>query len=586
MQLFSRTLEKSASEWKKVRSPIIALLILAPIVGTAFLSFHYGLEVPRTDSWDVIPALLQKQSAGQLSFWDFWAQHNEQRILFPRLVMYGLAQISGWNFKVGIGFNLILLTLVFVVLWRLLQTTLEEELRFWLPWLLVTFSWITFTTVPWQNLIWEISGTLFFMNVLAGTVSFWSLARWPGQLKGTCFAALAATVSMYSLGNGVLVWAVGLGMLLLARRRRLNQVLCWFVCAAATTAAYFYGFVSPTHQVGARQLTGEPLSLAQYASTLLGAPWQHSLSIEAWVGLLGAALFMGYTAWALRKGGTVLEKLLPWLAIGWFVLINPILTGISRASFGVRHAFAPRYVSITNLFWIAFVVTSFTVISYYIKVKEDNGQAARSLYALGSILAIMLTLGYADAYEDGIKIMRQESREVSKHNLCVFSGCYYEQCGGVLNIGPEKFKDRTELLRRLKMGPFRDSVSPGDLDFSPETPKPHPGKVEVVSWRRTSSSGEPTLFIKGWVLDTISDKPVRKVLVLSEGKLVGLVPLVRLPTETTKDRKDPGQARSAWQVCAWPSHQRGEAPALRAYALLDKDNRAIKLQGDFLVPKE
>jgi hypothetical protein len=237
------------------------------------------------------------------------------------------------------------------------------------------------------------------------------------------------------------------------------------------------------------------------------------------------------------------------------------------------------------MFWISFVVTTFTVLSYHIKLKEDNAKAARSLYALGSILAILFTLGYADAYEDGIKIMRQESREVSKHNLCVFSGCYYEQCGGVLNIGPEKFKARTELLRQLKMGPFRDSVSVGELDFSPETPKPPPGEVEVVSWRRTGSSAEPTLLIKGWVLNSISDKPVRKVLILSEGKLVGLAPLFSLPSVTSEDRKDPGQTRSAWQVCAWPPRQRGEAPTLRAYALLDKDNRAIKLQGDFFVPK-
>ena len=38
-------------------------------------------------------------AAGTLCFADFFAQHNEHRILFPRLIFFGLGRLTHWNIR-------------------------------------------------------------------------------------------------------------------------------------------------------------------------------------------------------------------------------------------------------------------------------------------------------------------------------------------------------------------------------------------------------------------------------------------------------------------------------------------------------
>jgi hypothetical protein len=581
-----RSLSIHKELWTKLRRTLVLILIVVPMLSTTFLSMKYGLEVPRSDSWDVLPILLQRQAAGKLSFHDFWTQHNEQRTVFPKLAMYTVARLSRWNFKVHIGFNLVLAGLVLLVLWKLLSITVKEDLRGLMPWLVVVCSWSTFSTVPWENLIWEISGTLFFMSSLAVTFSIWSLARWPWQWKGTVAAALGATVAMYSLGNGILLWVVGFGMLIVARPPRLAHLGLWIAWAGAATGAFFHKFAMPGHHPGLFAFLRHPGTFSQYVSTFMGAPWQHSLSVEAWVGFMGVAFFLGYTVWAWGRGGQVFQKLLPWLAIGWFVLLNALLTGLSRLNFGISHAFGPRYITTTNLFWFSFVILTFFILSYYIKANKNEPIVVKSLYLVGSAFFIIFTLGYADAYDDGIKILRQESQEVSSIYPCVFSGCFSVHCGNVLNIGPGKFQDRIEVLRRLQVGPFRTVVSTRDLKIVPAPNDSPAGQLESASWWRFSPVGEATLMIRGWTNNRINDEPVRRVVVVSNDRLIGHVPVVTNASDATTGQESHGVKTSPWKVCV-PQHSLGgKESTIKAYALKGQNKKAVKLQGDQVVPKE
>jgi hypothetical protein len=38
-------------------------------------------------------------AAGTLGFADFFAQHNQHRILFPRLIFFGLGRLTHWNIR-------------------------------------------------------------------------------------------------------------------------------------------------------------------------------------------------------------------------------------------------------------------------------------------------------------------------------------------------------------------------------------------------------------------------------------------------------------------------------------------------------
>src|SRR5881392_719350 len=75
------------------------LLIAAPPLLIGFLIFRDGVDTPFWDQWDGTAPLFEKMAAGTLGFADFFAQHNEHRIFFPRLISFGLGWLTHWNVR-------------------------------------------------------------------------------------------------------------------------------------------------------------------------------------------------------------------------------------------------------------------------------------------------------------------------------------------------------------------------------------------------------------------------------------------------------------------------------------------------------
>src|SRR5436190_1531208 len=72
------------------RRAILVLLLLCPVISTLVYIARYGVNVPFLDDWLFIE-FMQKYMTQGITLHDLFAQHNEARILFPRLVMLGLA---------------------------------------------------------------------------------------------------------------------------------------------------------------------------------------------------------------------------------------------------------------------------------------------------------------------------------------------------------------------------------------------------------------------------------------------------------------------------------------------------------------
>src|SRR5882724_12820993 len=70
---------------KRSRTLAELLPIAAPPLLIGLLIFRNGVDTPFGDEWDGTAPLFEKMAAGTLGFADFFAQHNQHRILFPRL---------------------------------------------------------------------------------------------------------------------------------------------------------------------------------------------------------------------------------------------------------------------------------------------------------------------------------------------------------------------------------------------------------------------------------------------------------------------------------------------------------------------
>src|SRR5690242_3925372 len=94
-------------------SPFILALI--PPLYLMTIVVTQTVDVPFADHWALVP-LLAHAYQRTLSFQDLWAQHNEHRLLFPRLLMLGLAFLSRWNTQDEMLANIGLATAIFSLL--------------------------------------------------------------------------------------------------------------------------------------------------------------------------------------------------------------------------------------------------------------------------------------------------------------------------------------------------------------------------------------------------------------------------------------------------------------------------------------
>jgi hypothetical protein len=100
-----------------------ALPALVPL----WMVLHYGTDMPYWDQWfPDIAGIYIKAAQHTLRFSDFAAQHNEHRILIPRLIYFGLNRLTHWNTIVEMlaGWGVVVLTSLSLL--RLIRLTHGE----------------------------------------------------------------------------------------------------------------------------------------------------------------------------------------------------------------------------------------------------------------------------------------------------------------------------------------------------------------------------------------------------------------------------------------------------------------------------
>src|SRR5690349_3177465 len=68
----------------------------APAAATLELILRYGVDLPFYDQWVAEAPLFAKIWRHRASVADFWAQHNEHRMVFPKIVFVALAWATHW----------------------------------------------------------------------------------------------------------------------------------------------------------------------------------------------------------------------------------------------------------------------------------------------------------------------------------------------------------------------------------------------------------------------------------------------------------------------------------------------------------
>lgn len=101
----SRVVDVLVRLWR-LAGLVAALVVGVELVALLWLIWGRAFQAPFSDEWAMIP-LLREADRGTLSLANFWAFHNEHRIVIPRLTTFATLSLTDWDRRLMLTFNLV-----------------------------------------------------------------------------------------------------------------------------------------------------------------------------------------------------------------------------------------------------------------------------------------------------------------------------------------------------------------------------------------------------------------------------------------------------------------------------------------------
>jgi hypothetical protein len=282
-------------------------------------------------------------------------QHNEHRILFPRLLTLADYKIEGainWRTLVMIGNLLWVGNLWFF--WKGFKS-------FNLPgWMFIAVPFLFLQPQYTDNVIWAIS------ILQQSVIIFWfSLLTYLCSRNRFSWALLVAVIATFTHGNGIFSFLIGIILAMVDRRWRTAAI--WAGVWIVVGLIYFWGYEKGQSADFGRSLS-DPLRLIMSFFGFFGAVTTIRMRNVGYAVLLGAILVTILAIYLLPKlrpvlkSGdhlTVFDKML--LGNVLFLGITGALVCVSRSWGGIESVLAPRYLHYSPyvICWVYIVLLSF-----------------------------------------------------------------------------------------------------------------------------------------------------------------------------------------------------------------------------------
>lgn len=330
---------------------VAAICIFVALVGAVVWFIHrYAVNALYDDQWTDINVIRQAHE-GTLSFGSLWAQHNENRILFPNLIVLALAYTTHFDLVVedylsGVFWILTAGLLIAAHKRRspsiplILYCPVAIVLLLFVPLGDVLFSY----QMSWYLVLLGLAGAIFFLDRPV-------LSR-PALVTAVGFAV----VGSYSSMEGLFIWPAGFVLLYLRRRSR-GPVIAWVAAACVTWALYFVDFDFASAGGQKSYVLNHPVDAVRYFISSVGNvtdafyPNNSPTVGNNAVFVLGV-LVLTIAVWALvrgfrpgRDGGGPVG-----VALICFGLIFLVFITVGRAQLGLPAA--ERYSIFTLLIWV------------------------------------------------------------------------------------------------------------------------------------------------------------------------------------------------------------------------------------------
>lgn len=340
-------LETSAN---RLRYFIYAIAI-APGLLSLWAIWHFSVNVPLLDEW-VIARLLPQVQAGTATWFEWFRQFNEHRILVPRLVIVLLAQLSNWDLKWESLVTWCLTALIGLGLFQLGKSTHRSSL------VIILTSLLIFSFAQWEN--WLIGLYLKYLIPIACLVwglNLTSSNTHPWLKAGG--AACLSTIATFSIANGLLLWLLLFPNLFSTWTKLQHQkpiAIAWGIGFTLHLYWYFRDYRSPYADFDWLYPLTHLAEVTHYLLAFLGAPLAFGTpwSPLAIATLIGGVLSIGFilAIYQLWRRPHLWQPSLPWLTISLYSLTSGLVVAIGRIYSGVDQALTSRYSTFALYFMV------------------------------------------------------------------------------------------------------------------------------------------------------------------------------------------------------------------------------------------
>ena len=374
------------------QNKIIFIAYLIPVALVIWFISKFSVDVPFNDQWALV-SLFDKIDKGSATFGDFFAPHNEHRILFPKAIFALLAFTSQWNLDLERYFNVFLVIITFFLMYKIAEISYnQDKLSFHLFNILTCF--LLFSLYQASSWLFGFQLAFFLINTCLLLAVF--ILSFPKNIAPNIRLFLSAGccfIASFSAGHGLLTWLAVLpsvfaieGSVKQKNFRSIFYIILFLLCY------FFYSIDSQRTKSNLDILLffkNLPTAL-DYFFTILGAGFSFRL-IPNLTGLWLFLIFLFFNFYSLRKSRSELfSYAAPWLSMGWFTILFALLVTLARSNLGVEQALASRYAVRSIFLTISCLQTGRILMCYQSSHLEKKYYRKLRFYTLTSIVLLIL----------------------------------------------------------------------------------------------------------------------------------------------------------------------------------------------------
>jgi len=340
----------------KFNTLLLFAYLIPPAVILCFIAI-FSVNAPFWDQWSLVN-LFEKIIRGRVTIVDFFAQHNEHRILFPKIIYTILAFTSTWDVRYESYFSVFLVTITFLIFYKISTLNAKKSLSLSKHLTNILTCILLFSLVQYENWLWGFQLAWFLVNMcLAIAVLIIALSNnYPKRLY---LAAIPCFIASFSLAHGLLTWLAVIPSIVSIKgeaREKKIRITVWLLLFLGNLTVYFTNYYKPSHHPTTLFFFKNPLGTLHYFFTLLGTPLIYKAIIPTIVGIIICCYFLLFTFHFIKKNNFALNldlEVASWISIGLFAILFALVTTLGRAGYGVGHAMSVKYITSSILLMIS-----------------------------------------------------------------------------------------------------------------------------------------------------------------------------------------------------------------------------------------